>query len=116
MLFLPFVIRHLPHVLTVPPTKECLVCATPAGIDLYIQVHARRLLLSAVPWISEDRLLRAKSTEEFSFKLTDIQFNSIQFFVFVFNFNYPTRGNFVVVMTAYAEAERVPCCMSQLQI
>ena len=50
-------IRHLAHVLTVPPTKACLLCATPAGMDLYIQVHARRLLPSAVPWISEDRLL-----------------------------------------------------------
>ena len=28
-------IRHLPHVLTVPPTKACLLCATPAGMDLY---------------------------------------------------------------------------------
>ena len=26
-------------------------------MDLYIQVHARRHLPSAVPWISEDRLL-----------------------------------------------------------
>ena len=26
-------------------------------MDLYIQVYARRLLPSAVPWISEDRLL-----------------------------------------------------------
>ena len=51
-------IRHLAHVLTVPPTKVCLLCATPAGMDLYIQVHARRHLPSAVPWISEDRLLR----------------------------------------------------------
>ena len=42
---------------TVPPTKACSLCATPAGIDLYIQVHALRLLPSAVPWISEDRLL-----------------------------------------------------------
>ena len=50
-------IRHLAHVLTVPPTKACLLCATPAGMDLYILVHARRLLPSAVPWISEDRLL-----------------------------------------------------------
>ena len=49
-------IHHLPHVLTVPPTKACLLCATPAGMDLYILVHARRLLPSAVPWISEDRL------------------------------------------------------------
>ena len=108
-------IRHLPHLLTVPPTKACLLCATPVGMDLYIQVHARRLLPSAVPWISEDRLLRAKSTEEFSFKLTDIQFNSIQFKKKK-KINYPTRGNSVVVMTAYAEAERAPCCMSQLQI
>ena len=40
-----------------PKQKTCLLCATPAGMDLYIQVHARRLLPSAVPWISEDRLL-----------------------------------------------------------
>ena len=26
-------IRHLPHVLTVPPTKACLLCATPTGMD-----------------------------------------------------------------------------------
>ena len=50
-------ILHLAHVLTVPPTKACLLCATPAGMDLYIQVPARRHLPSAVPWISEDRLL-----------------------------------------------------------
>ena len=30
-------IRHLPHVLSVPPTKACLLCATPAGMDLYRQ-------------------------------------------------------------------------------
>ena len=36
--FLPLFmgIRHLPHVLTVPPTKACLLCSTPAGMDLYI--------------------------------------------------------------------------------
>ena len=50
-------IRHLAHVLSVPPTKACLLCATPAGVDLYIQLYARRHLPSAVPWISEDRLL-----------------------------------------------------------
>ena len=50
--------RHLAHVLTVPTTKACLLCATPAGMDLYIQVHARRLLPSAVLWIPEDRLFR----------------------------------------------------------
>ena len=50
-------ICHHPYVLTVRPPKACLLCATPAGRDLYIQVHARRLLPSAVPWISEDRLL-----------------------------------------------------------
>ena len=49
-------IHHLAHVLTVPPTKACLLCTTPTGLDLYIQVHARKLLLSAVPWISEDCL------------------------------------------------------------
>ena len=51
-------IRRLPHVLTVPPTKACLLYATPAGMDLYIQLHAPRHLPSAVPWISEDRLLQ----------------------------------------------------------
>ena len=55
-------IRHIAHVLTVPPTKACLLCATPAGMDLNIQVHARRLLPSAVPWISEDRLLKQKKS------------------------------------------------------
>ena len=50
MPFLPLFtgIRHLPHVLTVPPTKACLLCATPAGMDLYIQIHACRHLLNAV--------------------------------------------------------------------
>ena len=50
-------IRHLPHVLTVPRTNACLLCATPAGMDLYILVHARSFLPSAVPWIFEDPLL-----------------------------------------------------------
>ena len=49
-------IHHLPHMLTVPLTKACLLCTTPADMDLYIQVHAWRLLPSAVPWISEDHL------------------------------------------------------------
>ena len=58
MPFLPLftAIRRLAHVLTVPPTKACLLCAIPAGLDLYTG-HARRHLPSAVPWISEDRLL-----------------------------------------------------------
>ena len=30
-------IRHLAHVLTLPPTKVWLLCATPAGLDLYTQ-------------------------------------------------------------------------------
>ena len=34
--FLFMGICHLPHVLTVPPTKACLLCATPASMDLYI--------------------------------------------------------------------------------
>ena len=42
---------------TVPPTKACLLSATPAGLDLCIQDHDHRHLPSAVPWISEDRLL-----------------------------------------------------------
>ena len=29
-------VTDLPHVLTLPPTKACLLCATPAGMDLYI--------------------------------------------------------------------------------
>ena len=39
MPFLPLFtgIRHLAHVLTVPPTKACLLCITPAGLNLYIQ-------------------------------------------------------------------------------
>ena len=39
MHFLPLFtgIRHLAHVLTVPPTKACLLYATPAAMDLYIQ-------------------------------------------------------------------------------
>ena len=50
-------ICHLPHVLTVPPTKACLLCATLAGMDLHIQVHACRHLPNAVHQISEDCLL-----------------------------------------------------------
>ena len=52
----------LPHGLTVPPTKACKLCVTPAGMDLYIQVHARKLLPNAVPWISEDRLFHQRYT------------------------------------------------------
>ena len=39
MPFLPLFtgIRHLAHVLAVPPPKAHLLCATPAGLDLYIQ-------------------------------------------------------------------------------
>ena len=39
MPFLPLFtgIRHLTHVLIVPPTKARLLCATPADMDLYIQ-------------------------------------------------------------------------------
>ena len=39
MPFLPLFtgIRHLAHVLSVPPTKAWLLCATPTGLDLYIQ-------------------------------------------------------------------------------
>ena len=32
-------VRHLPHVLTVPPTKACLLCATPTGMDLYNNIY-----------------------------------------------------------------------------
>ena len=70
MPFLPLFtgIRHHAHVLTVPTTKARLLCATPAGLDLYIYIytgHACRHLPRAVPWISEDRLftsVRATST------------------------------------------------------
>ena len=39
MPFLPLFtgIRHLAHVLTVPPTKARLLCTTPTGMDLDIQ-------------------------------------------------------------------------------
>ena len=39
MPFLPLFmgIRHLAHMLAVPPTKVRLLCAIPAGLDLYIQ-------------------------------------------------------------------------------
>ena len=39
MPFLPLFtgIRHLAHMLTVPPTKACLLCGTPAGMDWYIE-------------------------------------------------------------------------------
>ena len=40
MPFLPFVYGY-PS--SSPRTKACLFCATPAGMDLYIQVHAQRL-------------------------------------------------------------------------
>ena len=62
-------IRHLAHVLTVPPTKACLLCATHAGMDKYVQVHARRLLPSAVSWISEDCLLSTFSCDMQSAKV-----------------------------------------------
>ena len=48
----------LPTCSLYPPQKRAyILCATPAGMDLYIQLHARRHLPRAVPWISEDRLL-----------------------------------------------------------
>ena len=45
MPFLPLFtgIRLLAHVLTVPPAKVCLLCATPAGLDLYIQACPKAL-------------------------------------------------------------------------
>ena len=58
MPFLPLFtgIRHLAHVLTVPPTKACLLCATPAGLDLYTQaVPVGTYRMQSL--ISEDRLL-----------------------------------------------------------
>ena len=30
-------ICHLAHMLSVPPAKACLLCATPVGMDLYRQ-------------------------------------------------------------------------------
>ena len=52
-------IRHLAHMLTVPPAKACLLCE-PGPVYIYIG-HACRHLPSAVPWISKDRLLRKVS-------------------------------------------------------
>ena len=54
----PMCSLYLNSVPTLLYTHRHLLCATPAGMDLYIQVHARRLLVlpSAVPWISEDCL------------------------------------------------------------
>ena len=46
------------------PHKACLLCATPAGMDLYIQLHVRRHLPRAVPWISEDRLLNNNNNKK----------------------------------------------------
>ena len=71
MPFLPFVYGYpssSPRAHCIP-TKACLLCATPAYMDLYIyiHVHARQLLPSAVPWISEDRLL-SKYTSCFALK------------------------------------------------
>ena len=55
--FLPLFtgIRHLAHVLTVPPTKVWLLY-TRKPVPIYTG-HACRHWPSAVPWISEDRLL-----------------------------------------------------------
>ena len=60
-------IRHLPHVLTVPPTKACLLCATPAGMDLYIYTAPRPKALtecspldfrrSSIAWLPVFRFL-----------------------------------------------------------
>ena len=53
-------IRHLPHVLTVPPTKACLLCATPAGMDLYIYIYTGprpQALTECSPLISKNCLL-----------------------------------------------------------
>ena len=61
-------ICHLAHVLSVPPTKACLLCATPTGMDVYIQLHARRHLPRAVPWISEDRLLNNNNNNKMNYK------------------------------------------------
>ena len=62
MPFLPLFmgIRHLAHLLSVPPAKACLLCATPTGMHLYMQLHAHQHLPSAVPGISEDRLFPAR--------------------------------------------------------
>ena len=59
MPFLPLFtgIRHLVHVLAVPPTKACLLCATPAGMDLYIQAMPVGTYRVQFPEFSEDRLL-----------------------------------------------------------
>ena len=48
----------------------------------YIQVHAQRLLPSAVPWISEDRLFHS----DFCFKLVAEQWIAITAFVSIIYF------------------------------
>ena len=51
MPFLPLFtgIRHLAHVLTVTRTKACLLCATPAGMDLYIYRPCLQALTECSP-------------------------------------------------------------------
>ena len=53
--FMPFVYGYTSS----SPRAHCTPnksATLPAGTYNYIQVHARRLLTSAVPWISDDRL------------------------------------------------------------
>ena len=72
MPFLPLFtgIRHLAHVLSVPPTKACLLCATPAGLDLYIQampVGTYRVQSPGFPKIVYYALDKLRSLECFGF-------------------------------------------------
>ena len=59
-------VTDLAHVLGVPPTKALLLCATTRRHGPVYTGHACRNLPSAVPWISEDRLLSAKSVNPIS--------------------------------------------------
>ena len=60
MPFLPLFtgIRHLAHVLTIPPTKSVTTLRYTRRHGPVYTSHACKDLPSAVPWISEDRLLK----------------------------------------------------------
>ena len=73
--FLPLLtgIRHLAHVLSVPPTKAWLLCATPAGMDLYRQampVGTYRMLSPGFPKIVYFTSWRLRCSVEMSPAIT----------------------------------------------
>ena len=76
MPFLPLFtgIRHLAHVLTVPPTKACLLCATPAGyIYRSMPVGTYRVQSPGFPKIVYSHNVRLKTN---SSVITDTQGNN----------------------------------------